>query len=1482
MASFSFAGTVAGASILYESGITDVQITWQGGQAYLYTVSGSADGVMAFSIGSGGTLTLREQIATSSGTVASPVPTLEVVEHNGSETLLAFGQYDWLLSGFDTQGNAGLGNVEQYQWGPSGVGLLSAFHAAQIDGTTHIYAASTTGTGFKHYTVDASNTFTLESDHSQFASIDEPDIVDFETINVGGTEVLIAISSLHDGIQSFTLDSNGTPTLVSDFAAENYFPVGNPTKITTVEVGGSSFVIAAAAGSSSLTVLEVASDGKLTPVDHVIDNLFTRFSDVTEIASITVGDRAYVVAGGSDDGLSLFTVLSDGTLVLLDTIEDTNSTTLQNISALEMVNIGGQIVVYVTSETEAGITSYTIDPGSLGQIIEGGIGSDTLAGGASQDMLLGGLGNDTLSGGNGADILKDGDGQDTLTGGSGADRFCLVADDELDTITDFNPSQDTLDLSGYHMLYDANQLNIQSMSWGAKITYRDETLDIYRAGGGALNASHFTTNSTLTLERPPNGFEQIADVFSGTAGDDVLVGDDGRDILHGLDGNDTILWSEGGDLLYGGAGIDTVSYASAATGVTVNLNTGAGDGGALGDQYDSIENVQGSQFADHLTGNGGANQLFGGNGNDVLNGGAGADHLDGGQGIDTLSYAYQGQSVHVSLLTGTATGGASGDTWANIEDLRGSNGSDVLEGEHGNNRIEGGDGHDVVHGQGGQDTLLGENGNDTLHGGDGNDTLEGGDGNDHLHGDDGDDILRGGNGDDVLSGGAGADQFIGGAGTDTLDYSGISGGVTIDFRTGVGTGNALGDTIHSIEVIGGSNANDNIGGTDDSETLQGNAGNDVLKGHMGDDSLYGGTGDDVLIGGVGADVMFGGTGMDTVSYAAAAQGVELSLQSGGTIGEALGDQFNSIERVVGSDHNDVISGNSSNNYLEGGQGDDVLIGGGGNDQLVGGSGFDLISYETAQSAANVWLWSGTGSGAAQGDSWSEIEGVRGSNYNDLLSGDDQDNRLEGGRGNDRLYGGLGADLLLGGDGNDSLFGGDGDDDLHGGSGDDTFVGGSGADVFNGGDGIDTLDYSSISGGVVVDFTNGTGAGDTAGDQIVSIEIIRGSEQLDIIRGSTDADRLYGEGGNDTLHGDLGNDRLFGGYGGDILTGDDGADSLFGQAGTDTLNGGDGDDILSGGDGNDVSYGEDGNDLFYSGNGNDLFDGGTGFDTVSYLGQSNGVTINLSKGWHAGAALRDRFVSIEEFIGTNKRDLLTGSSGNDTFRGANGHDVLNGRGGDDVLYGGMGNDRFIAGLGSDRYYGDTGRDTVDMRYSSSAATVDLALNTAGGSMSGDKFYSIEILWGSKYGDVFTGNWANNVFKGFGGNDRMHGGNGHDTLYGGGGHDYLWGGSGNDTLRGYKGRDYLDGGPGNDRLYGGQGGDTFVFNAGRDHFKAFSHKWDTIRLDRDLWGGGWKSVKNILKYAKIKGGKAHFDFGGGDKLVIDGVKKLSYLEDNIETY
>ena len=349
--------------------------------------------------------------------------------------------------------------------------------------------------------------------------------------------------------------------------------------------------------------------------------------------------------------------------------------------------------------------------------LEGGEGNDLLWGNAGADMLDGGAGGELLNGGEGDDTLEGGEGDDwQLQGGAGADLVDGGAGFDFATYSESDA--------------------------GVTVNLATGTAEGGHAEGDTLTGIEGIYGS------------DYADHLTGDAGDNNLLGANGDDTLEGGTGDDTLQSGLGADMLDGGGGHDSAWYRQSDEGVTVNLATGMGHGGeAEGDTLTRIEEVWGSDHADHLTGDDGDNRfdgrggddtLEGGAGDDQLHGGAGADRLDGGEGHDDWAqYWGSDVGVTVNLATGTGQGGhAEGDTLAGIENIHGSDHADHLIGS---------DEDDSLNGEAGADTLEGGAGSDWLDGGPGEDLLTGGEGTDTFVFGDGDTVTDFENGSDLIN-----------------------------------------------------------------------------------------------------------------------------------------------------------------------------------------------------------------------------------------------------------------------------------------------------------------------------------------------------------------------------------------------------------------------------------------------------------------------------------------------------------------------------------------------------------------------------------------------------------------------------------------------------------------------------------------------------------------------------------------------------------
>ncbi len=1038
--------------------------------------------------------------------------------------------------------------------------------------------------------------------------------------------------------------------------------------------------------------------------------------------------------------------------------------------------------------------------------------NDTLMGDANDNTLWGLGGDDHLIGGAGNDVLHGNAGTNKLEGGAGDDVIFQGVESKTQDAID---GGDGIDWVKY---YDASDAGVSKVGVALVMSGSSLSADLgkYRAGPTLVNIENIQASNrddALHGDGLDNTLLGMGgdDELYGDAGDDSLIGGAGNDVLAGNDGADTLNGGLGNDVLLGGVGNDVLFAGAGADQL---------DGGADDDRLVYVNDV-------------GFDDVFvGGDGQDTLDysGYTGFTDLSGDYFSSRAIANTASKGVFVDLLAGKAGSlgwqGLGEDLVSEVENVVGSSRDDWLVGDTQGNRLSGGQGDDLLDGGEGDDILKGDAGDNVLVGAAGNDTLYAGSG---------DDVLDGGSGNDVIlveSFDTALLRVDGGTGDDTIDFSqaqmgsvGVK-GLTIDlaassFVRHVGS-LEIADQVMGVERITGTGRIDVIAGDGGvnillgmaaDDTLSGAGGDDVLDGGAGVDQLDGGQGDDVLIGGAGSDTVFGGAGNDTLRQ------------------------------------------------------DDEWVGG---DRLDGGAGVDSVDYSAigsqevpVQLKANLsgvqqvqWL---SVSGESLGvDQLFGIENLTGGQHHDVLIGNDQSNRLDGSDGNDVIVGGRGNDTLIGGGGADTIEGGDGDDIIL----QNLEVGVQ--DQIDGGAGFDVLDYSADEAqsagkqdasalGVEVNLALGTantyGNSDPKDtDRLRNIEHVVGSQFDDRLTGDASFNELSGSGGDDLVDG---------GAGDDVLGGGDGNDRLLGGQGNDVLRGGTGQDDLDGGDGDDL--------LVHSGDFqfDDVYVGGSGLDTISYRDSGlAGVNVDLSIGTATGMASaqvgHDRLSGIENILGSDFADLLTGDAkdnvifggqGDDTLTGGDGNDVLSGELGNNTLLGGEGNDTLHGGLGLDQLqggsgddlmvaglfsgavltvYGGTGSDTID--YSQAiiggdtngrSLYVNLALSqfvrTIGPLTVVDDVVGVENVVGSALNDTIIGDDKANRLAGSVGNDILRGDAGDDTLDGGSGNDHLEGGQGNDVLIGGHGLDSMEGGDGDDIFrqdMAVSGGDTIVGGSGSD--------------------------------------------------------------------
>ena len=268
-----------------------------------------------------------------------------------------------------------------------------------------------------------------------------------------------------------------------------------------------------------------------------------------------------------------------------------------------------------------------------------------------------------------------------------------------------------------------------------------------------LDYSQSSAPTHIDLHTPL--FADFSHVIGAVAQENLLKGSDSADVLQGGSQRDLFDGRLGRDVLKGGDGLDRASYWGRESPVTVRLVSGSATNMYVGDHAEdilhSIENIDGTEHGDVLTGDEGPNHfrgwggadrligeggadvlrggagpdildggeqndwLVGGDGNDILSGHAGDDRLDGGAGEDQLGGG-EGRDwaiytdvrwlplsidMSASFAVPVLIDGTHEDTLYSIENVRGGRAGDILIGDEHLNWLYGGTGDDVLEGRGG-------------------------------------------------------------------------------------------------------------------------------------------------------------------------------------------------------------------------------------------------------------------------------------------------------------------------------------------------------------------------------------------------------------------------------------------------------------------------------------------------------------------------------------------------------------------------------------------------------------------------------------------------------------------------------------------------------------------------------------------------------------------------------------------------------------
>ena len=824
------------------------------------------------------------------------------------------------------------------------------------------------------------------------------------------------------GSTIWLLGNGGSDT----FNLEAYGYQQSWTSGIAVDYSWSSTPIRVSGNGATVSVSYAASGAQLAGTDTIINlGLLggTPFDDIFDLSKVTISSGGYITDteknasstylylgyGGSDTVIGNGVTRVDFTYVTISS-NGTGANIDLRLGVADLSNLGNGIL-YLGTFTYSGVN-----------FIAGTKFSDTLIGGVAS--------NDNI------EVFRGNGGDDYIDGGRGYDRASYKGSSEgvqidlalgrassassgadtLRSIEDIQGSNyaDTFDARGFVGGYVSTTANVGSIWWGQN-AFQGEGGDDIIIGNGSTRI--YYSNSMLPVKVDlQQGFadaryeadkasplyltlgrDTLSGVYSivGSAYDDQLFGGGAGNTAIGR-AFEVFRGGAGNDFIDGRDGNDKANYSDSPAGITVDLRLSSGqvqDGWGFVDTLVSIEQINGTNYAD---------SVIGGAGDDTFEGLMGADWFDGGAGVNTISFAESDSGVTVRLsgwvgstgfMLATAQGSAldgygSIDQFTNVQAIEGSNFNDLIVGDANNNILEGRGGNDTIDGGDGIDWVVydhamrsvivdlsayrasddGEGQGDAAPG----DAIE----SDllisieNVRGGWAADRITGDSRANVLQGGAGNDTIDGGGGTDTAVFSGVFANYTVNFD--VASGNYLisdrvggdgTDTLKSIEIARFSDRSINLSPALDfiqpTIALATSKSTPLIAGQSASISF---TLSKVSTNFVASDVTVSGgvlsnfTGSGT-SYTATFTPATNSTTNGVvSIGSGVFTDLAGNENADGSDSNNrltftvnTITGLS----VSGTAGNDSLVGGTGNDTVDGGTGLDTLTYSGVRANYSV-------------------------------------------------------------------------------------------------------------------------------------------------------------------------------------------------------------------------------------------------------------------------------------------------------------------------------------------------------------------------------------------------------------------------------------------------------------------------------------------------------------------------------------------------
>lgn len=347
---------------------------------------------------------------------------------------------------------------------------------------------------------------------------------DLLPVSVGGSPFLLAAGSFDDRPALRTLGpADGMLGALRPLIPTNV-SVANLSELTSVQLGPTEVIIASQRDQPGLQTFSITDNFVLNRIGALADTLKLTLDGISELASLRVGGSDFVLAASDlEGGLTSLRVAPDGTLTPADTITAASGGGMAAVTALATLEVGGTAFALAGSGPAGSLSVFRVNP--MGVFFQTDLALD--------------------------DLTTRFDGVADMATFTHLGRGFVIAGGSDDGLALLELSPDGQLFHRQSIAQAPGQALDNVTTLAATVT--GDAVQILATGSAGAGLSQFRIDL--------GGFGPL---LTGGAGPDMIIGTGAGDHINGGPGNDTLRGGAGDDLIADGAGRDIMTGGAGA------------------------------------------------------------------------------------------------------------------------------------------------------------------------------------------------------------------------------------------------------------------------------------------------------------------------------------------------------------------------------------------------------------------------------------------------------------------------------------------------------------------------------------------------------------------------------------------------------------------------------------------------------------------------------------------------------------------------------------------------------------------------------------------------------------------------------------------------------------------------------------------------------------------------------------------------------